>query len=323
MKTRKTYWRRWLRWSYEATRSQPPWWSILTWLVTILATIIIRGIPDSFFKIPASVQELDASDIARFVASFPIALVLLWLISLVRAPGNIDSRLHDEFEEAIRQAKDDTENLDLQRQAEIESLKEQSERLSQRLEGFEKRLRPNIWITGKVYGNSPISDIYSRDGGTNVGFTVENKSDSDLCDVQVALVKLKYSFPDHHLRGDCKFITDEDMGHITKFPIMLEWSPDEQVASGVLSATIPARTSRLVGLFSMHSILSASPDIRSSLLVSMGFVYKVAVQISARGIPAITTGDYIVTRIGTGREEEIPFKIEPEGAVQISGAEEK
>ncbi len=333
MDPKDPYRRRRLRWAAKSTHKQRRKWPWLPWaigagsiLTAFLTILIIRGVSGSFPEMPASFQELKlgAWDIAHGLISVlfvPISFILQFILNWIRAPEKMDKQLQVEFDTAIQKARVDATNLDLQRQTEIESLKNKNGLLSQKLRNFHKRLHPNIWITGKVYGNSPIADIYSRDGGTNVGFTVENKSDSDLCDVQVALLPLKYSFSNHYIRGDCKFITDEDMGHITKFPIMLEWSPDEQGARGVLSATIPAGTSRLVGLFSLHSILSASHDIRSSLLVSMAFVYKVAVQISARGISAITTGDYIVTRIGSGREEEIPYKIEPESAVQISGTD--
>ena len=333
MKTRKSYWRRWLRWSYEATRSQPPWWSFLTWLVTILVTIIIRGIPDSFFEIPASVQDLDASDIVRVVASFPTAIVVLWLINLVRAPGKIDGRLRDEFEEAIQRVKDNARNLDRNSQIEMESLIGENERLNQRVGCFEKRLRPNIWITGKSYANALVTRECRGEMG--VGFIVDNKSGKALHDVRVELVKIEEGFLTREacidfanedgcgrLEDRATYVDRKDLGKDgINLPIMLEWNPQQQHSQGVSSTTIPAGTERLIGLFSSQTILAADYDMRGYLGVSSGVVYKIAIRLSARDIPAITSQEYVISRINKSEflvsERNIRYEVYPGGAFEL------
>ena len=189
------------------------------------------------------------------------------------------------------------------------------------MRNYEKRLRPSIWITGKIYGDSPIADVHSLEGGMNVGFTIENRSDTELHDVQVGITKMEWVICDRYKEGG-KFMTYEDMGYNTKFPIMLEWSPDEQGSKEVSRITIPAGETRLVGLFSSATILSASHDIRRHLPVHLPFVHKVAIRLSARGVRAITSRDYIISRMGMGREEEIPFEIEPKGTIQLLNEQE-
>lgn len=278
-------------------------------------------------------QELDASDIVRFVASFPIALVILWLINLVRAPSKIDSRLSNEFDEAIQQAKDDTENLDLQRQAEIKSLKDKNKRLSQRIENFEKRLLPNIWITGKSYENALVTREYSGEMG--VGFSVENKSDKALHDVCIELVKIEEGFLTKdtyiqfanedgrgRLEDRATYIDRKELGTADiNLPIMLEWSPQQQHRQGVSSTTIPAGTERLIGLFSSQTILAADYQVRGYLGVSSMIVYKIAIRLSAREIPAITSVDYVVSRINKSEflvaERNISYEVFPAGPIQL------
>jgi len=287
----KPYWRRRIRWASDATRTQPLWWPILSWIATLLIAFVVRGVPDSLFQIPDSVQDLDSSDIMRFVVTFPAALVVLWLVNWVRAPGNLDQ----------------------ESQIELRFLREQ-------VYAFEERMRPRLWITGKIYKDSPIADLYSDGGGINVGFKLENRSDSELHDVRVELIKMELAFPDTYSEED-RYITYEDMGCVTAFPIVLEWSPVEQISEGVSCTTIPAGASRLVGLFSESFILSASHEVRPSLGVSSSFVYRVAVQISAKGIPAISSRDYIVSRFNRSGEvmrvRDIPYVIEPKDAYEL------
>ena len=331
METDNSYCRRRFLWTTTATFAQLRRWS---WIVDVAAVPFIGYALLKLFDYIAYggratshfldwltlVPELGVWSILYTIPSGIVVFIAHLTFNWFRAPGKLDEQLRGEFERAIQQVRDDARNLNLQHETEIESLKDKHECLHQKVKCFEKRLRPNIWITGKVYRDSPIADVYTDGGGMNVGFTLENRSDSELHDVRVELLKMDLAFPDTYYEED-RFITYDDMGHTTNFPIVLEWSPDEQISKEVSCTTIPAGASRLVGLFSEAFVLSASHAIRPSLGVSSSFVYRVAVRISAKKIPTITSRDYIVSRINkTGavvRVQDIPYEIEPKDACEL------
>ena len=250
MKTKTPYWHRRAQWAFHVWRARRGKlrWAIeisaipaLKIILSLLHMIVTHGFDDPFSRWGFWVQEFGLWNALHLALAIILILSFEWIV----APGDMDE----------------------ERQHEIHLLKD-------KVRAFEERLKPNIWITGKAYGDSPITDRHTTGSGMNVGFTIENRSDSELHDVQVGLKKLEMSFPGRNVE-DRQFITNEDMGCITAFPIMLEWNPDQQGRQRVLSTAIPAGTSRLVGLFSDQTILSVRHETRPRLLVSEGFVYNV------------------------------------------------
>ena len=250
-----------------------------------------------------------------------------------RAPGKLDEQLRDEFEKVIQKVRKDASDLERQRQTETETLRDKNERLRQSVENFEKRLRPNIWITGKSYENALVTREYLGEMG--VGFSVENKSDKALHDVCVELVKIEEGFltKDSYIqfaneggRGRIEdratYVDRKELGEADiNLPIMLEWSPQQQHRQGVSSTTIPAGTERVIGLFSSQTILTADYQVRGYLSVSSMFVYRIAIRLSARGIPAITSADYVISRINKSEfavaDRDIRYEVFPAGPVQL------
>ena len=112
-------------------------------------------------------------------------------------------------------------------------------------------------------------------------------------------------------------------------PILLEWRPEEQQTQSVSSTSIPARESRWVGLFSDSTVLSANHALRHYRLESSKSKFKVAITLSARGIPAITSRDYVIYRANTvlfreklGDEHvdvtDVSYRIEPKHEIQLT-----
>ncbi len=317
MESSTPYWRRRFKYAKSSTWVQFHRRLLIIDLVAIPIVIyglakmyafIDRGLPISFTEWLAEFPRLGEWTLF----TLPSAIIILFVhgsINWARAPGRLDQKVREK-----------AADLDAKRLAAIEALKDENKSLYQRIESFEKRLRPNIWIAGKVYRDSPIADVYADGGGMNVGLTLENRGDRELHEVRVELVKMEFAFPDTYTEEE-RFLTYEDMGRITKFPIILEWSPDEQISNEISCITIPAGTSRLIGLFSETFILSASHDIRPNLGVSSSLVYRVAVQVSARCVPAITSCDYVISRINRSgvvvRVAEIPYEIEPNEACEL------
>ena len=186
------------------------------------------------------------------------------------------------------------------------------------------RSRPNIWVTGIPRENRRQIDLLGQDG-MSVGFSIENKSDSDLYDVRVELVKLEtasfvthtehgVSFSNFGEEGNCEWYPFE----YVNLPISLEWSPQSQISDGVSSTDILAGSSCEIGLFHGDQILAANHDVRGLCrILSHDFIYKIAIRVSARMIRAITSQDYTVSREGSGDINTIPFVIEPNCPVEL------
>ena len=288
-------------WAYEAWRNNRGWFRwiveitavpVLKVLLSLVHILVTSSFDDPFSGLEFWIQEFGLWNALHVFLAVLIVLSLEWFL----APGRMDQK----------------------RQNEIESLKAS-------LRTFEDRLKPNVWATGQVYGDAPISDRLTRGEGMNVGFKIDNKSDSDLQDVQVGLTKLEMSFancPD----DDREFLTNKDIGRLAAFPIMLEWNPEQQGCENVLSTTIPAGTSRLVGLFSTQAILTVRHEVRPRLTISSAFVYRVAIQLSARGLPAVTSQDFLVSRTnrsqGLVRSSEVPYEIHPGSPSRLIGQSE-
>lgn len=190
------------------------------------------------------------------------------------------------------------------------------------------RSRPNIWITGMTRQNRRQIDILGQDG-MSVGFSIENRSDSDLYDVRVELVKLEIAFfvsrteysiaaSSRGEESDCEW----DPFEYVDLPILLEWRPYSQVSDGISTTDIPAGTSREIGLFHGDQILAANHNIWSLCqILSHDFIHRVAIRVSARMIRAITSQDYTVSREGSGDVNSIPFVIKPNYPIELVGTE--
>lgn len=324
-----SYCKRRLKWATSATRSQLRERSLLVDIVAIpvVGYALLKSIEHvrqstpaslSLFEWLTSTPEAGAWSLLYTIPSAIVILLVHLSINWMLAPGKMDRSVRENYEAELQRVADNARHVEEQRKAEINDLRSEKRHLRRQIEHFERLLRPNIWIAAKVYGDSPISDR-----GSNVGFTLENKSASDIRSAEVSLISVEYGFPDEYRQGRSNFISNDDMGYITKFPIILEWSPDEQGKTGVAFATIPAGTTRLVGLFSDQVILSASHEIRRHLPVSLSFVYRVTLQFSAEGVPAITLEDYVISRISRSEalvpSSEVPYVVEPDEPVELIG----
>ncbi len=293
------YWRKRLRRAFRAQFHERAWWRwvidtiavpIVMAVITLIHTLIDPGEP--FAESPVWFQQLGAWNVVHLIlAAFLVFIMQVIFQWSVRAPGHLDQ----------------------QRQSHIQSLKDKVELLNNRIDVFEKRLRPNIWITGKPYGGTVVIDSLRRE--VSVGFAVENKSDDDLYDVKVELAKIEWS-----QTGQSDYICcDTTVG--IHLPVALEWRPDEQESEGVSSTAIPAGASRWIGLFSERTVLSANHNIRSDSLDSLSFDYKVLIRLSARGIPAIKSPDYEICRVNRGCAfdvRNIPYEVTPKAPYQLA-----
>ncbi len=288
------YWRRRLRWANSSTLTLPRKWSWMRWVIDLAALPIIffvltqmhayimRGSAGLFSDWPVQFQELGAWNIFYTIISGLIVFAGQWMFNWIRIPGKLDQHLRDEIER------------------------------------FRGRLRPNIWITGIARENRRDIDFLGQDG-MSVGFVIANKSDSDMYDVMVELVKLEtasfVSHTEHGVaisnfgeEGDCEW----DSFQYVDLPILLEWRPQSQVSEGVSVTDIPAGSSREIGLFYGDQILAANHGIWDSCrIASHSFIHRVAFRGSARMIRTITSQDYAVSREGSGEINSIPFVIEP------------
>ncbi len=296
------YWLRRLTWAISATRRHPKEWSLLRWATSLLAFplsfIIIRSLSDPFPGLYNPFYGFDVSDIIRALISAIISFIILFFINYLRAPGQLDRR----------------------HQIEIQSLRHSVDR-------FEKRLQPSIWMSGCTYNSID---------GKCIGFTIENRSDCDLKNVQVKLVKLKAGIPGISKDGKTTYSTAYSGGSLGKWlnlsrfersmvdlPVLLEWNPNEHDSSGMSCTTIPAGSSCRFGLFYGDIILAANHDIRhSSRTFPVGYAHRIAIELSAQGIRALNSRDYIVARSGLGRLEDIPFEVDPVGPIRLSGDSE-
>ena len=330
MDTRTPYWWRRIRWATGSTVDQLRRWSRIIDLAAIPVVgyallksyeYIEHGIPSSasFFGWITNVPELGVWSILYTLPSGLLVLLVHWTLNWTRAPGKMDKQLHVEFEEAIQRVKDGARNLYPQRQVEAESLREENERLHQRVEYFEERLRPAIWIKETIFTKDTVimatADDVLTGKTTRVGFTIENRSDNDLSEVQVTLQRLQI----------CDFINAKRIDfQRVNLPILLEWDPQEQESGGKSTTTIPAGSSRRIGLFENNYILSANTKVRRSVTIDTKVyrrTYYVILRVSATGISATDSAEYTVTYTTASAPPEggddTPVDIEPKGYQQL------
>ena len=236
-----------------------------------------------------------------------------------RAPGKLDEQLRGEFEEVIQQVRKDARDLELQCQTEIESLRDKNESLRQRVENFEKRLRPEIWIKEAVFTKDTVimatADDVLTGKTTRAGFTIENRSVNDLTKVRVTLERLQIFDFIKSMRVDLPEVN---------LPVLLEWDPQEQESEGKSITTIPAGTSRRIGLFENNYILAANRKARRSVTIDTNVyrrAYFVILRVSATGILATYSSEYTVTYTTASAPPEdsdgSPVDIEPKGYRQL------